>query len=83
MTTIDVTPDRLRAFVERLEQLEKEKAEIGLHIRETYAEAKGEGFDVRVLRMVLRLRKLKPEAREELDTLTSLYLSALEGVHQG
>ena len=73
-----VSPDRLRVFIERLEHLEKEKAEIGLHIRETLAEAKNEGFDVKIMRTVLRLRKMKPQAREELETMVDLYLSAIE-----
>lgn len=73
-----VSPDRLRVFIERLEHLEKEKAEIAQHMRETLNEAKNEGFDVKIMRTVLRLRKLKPQVREEIETMVDLYLSAIE-----
>ena len=69
--------EKLEQFVERLESLEEQKAGIMEDISNTMAEAKGEGFDVKILRQVLRVRKMKPEDRNEQEELLHLYLSAL------
>jgi uncharacterized protein (UPF0335 family) len=69
--------ERLRSFVERIERLEEEKAALTADIREVYAEAKGEGFDTKVMRQVIRLRKMDREDRQEQEELLDLYKSAL------
>ena len=72
-----VARDQLRAFVERIERLEEEKAALLADIREVYAEAKGNGFDVRTLRSVVRLRKQETAERNEQQALLDTYLHAL------
>ncbi len=72
-----IAGDRLRSFVERVERLEEEKRELLEQIREVYAEAKGEGFDVKVMRQIVRLRRMKPQERGEQEELLELYKSAL------
>ena len=69
--------DQLRTIVERIERLEEEKAALGEDIREVYAEAKGNGFDTKVLRTVVRLRKQDSAERAEQEALLDLYLHAL------
>jgi uncharacterized protein (UPF0335 family) len=68
---------QLRSIVERIERLEEEKKTISDDIAEVYAEAKGNGFDVKVLRAVITLRKQDATAREELESLLDVYLAAL------
>jgi uncharacterized protein (UPF0335 family) len=70
---------RLRSLVERIERLEAEKKALSEDIRDIYAEAKGAGFDVKVLRELIRLRRKDPSEREEQETLLDLYRRALEG----
>ncbi len=70
---------RLRTIIERIERLEEDKAVVSNDIKEVYAEAKGEGFDVKILRAVVRLRKLDKAKREEAEALLDLYFSAIEG----
>jgi len=72
-----VAADRLRAFVQRIERLEEEKAALAADIREIYAEAKGDGFDTKVLRQVIKRRKQDATEQQEMDALLELYLSAL------
>jgi uncharacterized protein (UPF0335 family) len=69
--------DRLKSFIERVERLEEEKAALTADIREVYSEAKGEGFDAKIMRQVVRLRKLDTAERQEQDAILDLYLSAL------
>lgn len=69
--------DRLRTFIERIERMEEEKAALAADIREIYAEAKGTGFDTKIMRQVLKLRKMDREDRQEQETLLDLYLQAL------
>jgi uncharacterized protein (UPF0335 family) len=69
--------DHLKAFVERIERLEEEKKTIADDIRDVYAEAKGNGFDVKALRTVLRLRKQDVEERKEQEAILETYLHAL------
>ena len=69
--------DQLRAFVARIERLEEEKAALGADLRETYAEAKGSGFDAKALRTVVRLRKQDETKRREEEAVLSTYLHAL------
>jgi uncharacterized protein (UPF0335 family) len=72
-----VAADRLRSFIERVERLEEEKAAILNDVKEIYAEAKGEGYDVKVLRQVVRIRKMDRADRQEQEALLELYLSAI------
>ena len=72
-----VAGDRLKGFIERLETLEEEKQGVMDQIKDVFAEAKGEGFDTRTMRQLMRLRKMKPHDREELEELLELYKSAV------
>ncbi len=72
-----VAADRLRSFVERVEHLEEEKREVADQIKEVLAEAKGEGYDVKAMRQVLKLRAMRPHERAEREELLALYRSAL------
>lgn len=72
--------DQLKSIVERIERLEEEKTALSTDIKEVYAESKGNGFDTKIIRKVIGLRKLDAAEREEIDTLLDLYLSALEGL---
>jgi len=72
-----VTAGQLKALVERIETLEAEKAEIADQIKEVYAEAKAHGYDTKILRKVVSLRKKPAEERQEEDALLETYLSAL------
>ena len=72
-----VARDQLRTIVERIERLEEEKKAIADDIRDVYAEAKGNGFDVKTLRQVVRLRKVEAAERREAEAMLDLYLSAL------
>ena len=72
-----VAGDRLRSFVERIERLEEEKAGIASDIRDIYAEAKANGYDVKTLRKVVQLRKKDSDQREEEEAMLTLYLHAL------
>jgi uncharacterized protein (UPF0335 family) len=69
--------DQLKAFVERVERLEEEKKAIADDIRDVYAEAKGTGFDVKALRVVVRLRKQDVNERKEQEAILETYLHAL------
>lgn len=72
-----VAADRLRSFIERVERLEEDKSAILNDIKEVYAEAKGEGYDVKTLRQVISLRKMDRADRQEAEAMLELYLSAL------
>lgn len=72
-----VTGDRLKSFIERLENLEDEKRELAEQIKEVFAEAKGEGFDVKTMRALLKLRKMKPHDRSEQEELLEVYKAAI------
>ena len=69
--------EQLRQLVERIERLEEEKQAIAADIREVYAEAKSLGFDTKVLRKVIAMRKKDPQEREEEEAMLALYLQAL------
>jgi len=72
-----VAQDQLRAFVERIERMEEEKAAIAADIKEIYAEAKGNGFDTKVLRKLVTIRRQDANERMEQEALLELYMSAL------
>jgi uncharacterized protein (UPF0335 family) len=71
---------RLKTIVERIERLEEDKAAVAADLKEVFAEAKGEGFDVKILRKVIRLRKQDKAKRQEEEALLDLYLSAIGGL---
>ena len=73
-----VAADRLRSFIERIERLEEEKTALSADIREVYAEAKGAGFDVKVMRQLIRLRKLDKDDRSEMEAILDVYERALD-----
>ena len=62
-----VSSTQLQQYIDRIERLEQEKSDLGDHIREVFAEAKGNGFDVKTMRTILRLRKLDSSDREEQE----------------
>ena len=72
-----VAQDQLRAFVERIERMEEEKAAIATDIKEIYAEAQGNGFDTKILRKLVAIRKQDANERMEQEALLELYMSAL------
>jgi uncharacterized protein (UPF0335 family) len=76
-TATTVHGAQLRGIIERIETLEAEKAEIAEQVKEVYAEAKGNGFDPKILREVIRLRKKSVEERSEAEAMLDLYLQAL------
>jgi uncharacterized protein (UPF0335 family) len=69
--------EHLKSFIERIEKLEEEKSALAADIREVYTEAKGTGFDTKIMRKVVALRKLDTADRQEQDAVLDLYLSAL------
>src|SRR5688500_11832224 len=75
-----VAGDQLRAFVERIEHIEEEIKSLTEDKKEIFAEAKGEGFDVKILKEVIRIRKQDQEERQEHESLLEVYLHALEDV---
>jgi uncharacterized protein (UPF0335 family) len=72
-----VAGERLRSIIERVERLEEEKAALAEDIREVYSEAKGNGFDVKILRQIVRLRKLDSADRQEQEAILDTYKAAL------
>jgi uncharacterized protein (UPF0335 family) len=75
----DVAGDQLRTIVERIEHIEEEIRELTEAKKEIYLEAKGNGFDVKVLREVIKVRKQDQKEREEHETLLDVYLRAITG----
>ena len=76
---VDVPGNQLRAIVERIEQVEDEIKDLTEAKKEIYAEAKSNGFDVKVLREVIRVRKQDQKERDEHETLLDIYMSAIKG----
>ena len=75
--TDGLQPEQLTSFIDRIERLEEEMANIRSDIREIYAEAKDYGYDPKIMRVILRLKKLDEADRSELDELTETYRDAL------
>ncbi|GEO01015.1 hypothetical protein NSE01_28470 [Novosphingobium sediminis] len=73
----DSADDRLRLLIERIERLEEEKKGIGDDIKDVYAEAKAVGYDPKIMRQIVRLRKLKPDDRREMEMILDTYKNAL------
>ncbi|MEX2518540.1 MAG: DUF2312 domain-containing protein [Paracoccaceae bacterium] len=76
-STVSVAAGQLKSIVERIERLEEERKEIADQVKEVYAEAKSNGFDVKTLRKVVSLRKKDAEERQEEEAMLDLYLHAL------
>lgn len=72
-----IAGERLRSFIQRIERLEEEKKTISDDIREVFAEAKSNGFDPKIMRHVLRLRRMEAADRQEQEALLETYMSAL------
>lgn len=75
--TDSVAQDQLRAFIERIERMEEEKAAISADVKEIYAEAKGNGFDTKILRLIVRIRKQDANERAEQEAVLEMYMAAL------
>ncbi|MDQ3483703.1 MAG: DUF2312 domain-containing protein [Pseudomonadota bacterium] len=72
-----VAADQLRLFIERIERLEEEKKAIADDVRDVYGEAKANGYDPKIMRMVVRLRKMESHTRQEQDAILDTYRSAI------
>ena len=72
-----VNDDQLRLFIERIERLEEEKKGIADDVRDTYSEAKSQGYDPKIMRQIVRLRKMPIHDRKEMEAILDLYKSAL------
>lgn len=77
MADSQIAADQLRLFLERIERLEEEKKGIADDIRDVYSEAKGQGYDTKTMRTLVRLRRLDKPTRQEQDALLEVYRSAL------
>jgi uncharacterized protein (UPF0335 family) len=73
----DSADDRLRLLIERVERLEEEKKGIADDIKDVYAEAKAVGYDAKIMRQIVRLRKMKPDDRREAEMMLETYKNAL------
>ena len=73
----NVTDDRLRLLIERVERLEEEKKGIADDIKDVFLEAKALGYDAKIMKQVIKLRKMQPDDRREMETILDLYKSAL------
>ncbi|HEV8028349.1 MAG TPA: DUF2312 domain-containing protein [Stellaceae bacterium] len=72
-----IAGERLRSFIERIERLEEEKRALAQDIKEVYAEAKGTGFDVKIMRQIVKIRKMDQNELDEQETLLDVYKRAL------
>ena len=77
MAEVAVSDDQLRLFIERIERLEEEKKGISDDVRDVYSEAKGQGYDAKFMRQIVRLRKMSQQDRQEMETILDLYKAAL------
>lgn len=72
-----IAGDRLKSFIERIERLEEERKTLGADIKEVYAEAKGTGFDTKIMRQLIRLRRMDKDDLDEQESLLDIYKRAL------
>jgi uncharacterized protein (UPF0335 family) len=72
-----ITGERLRSFIERIERLEEERRTLAADIKEVYAEAKGSGFDAKIMRQIIRIRRMDKDDLDEQETLLDIYKRAL------
>jgi uncharacterized protein (UPF0335 family) len=75
---VGIPGNRIRSFVERIEQIENEIKDLNEAKKEVFSEAKGEGFDVKILKEIIKLRKQDQEDRDEHDTLLAVYMRAMD-----
>lgn len=75
--TSEIAAERLRSFIERVERLEEDRTNLNADIREVYSEAKSAGFDAKTMRVIVRLRKLEPNERQEQEHLLEVYRNAV------
>jgi uncharacterized protein (UPF0335 family) len=78
MSDVTIPGSKIRAFVERIENLDTEIQELNEQKKEVFAEAKGDGFDVKILREIVKLRKQDEEERDERESMLDLYMRAME-----
>ena len=78
MSDVGIAGGRIRSFVERIEHIEEEIAELNEGKKEVFAEAKGEGFDIKVIKEIIKLRKQDQDERDEQETLLDLYMKAMD-----
>jgi uncharacterized protein (UPF0335 family) len=76
-TSGEISSERLKSFIKRIEKLEEDKAAVAEDLKEVYSEAKGAGFDTKIIRKIISMRKIELEKRREMDELLELYKSAL------
>ncbi|MBV8662037.1 MAG: DUF2312 domain-containing protein [Hyphomicrobiales bacterium] len=81
--TVGIAGERILSFIERVEQIEEELKALNEGKKEVFSEAKGEGFDVKVLKEILRLRKQDKDERDEQESLLDLYLRAMQNAESG
>jgi uncharacterized protein (UPF0335 family) len=81
--TAGIAGNRIRSFVERIEQLEAEIQELNESKKEVFAEAKGEGFDVKILKEIIKILKQDQDERDEHETLLDVYMRAMESTASG
>lgn len=77
MSDENCTEHQLRLLIERVERLEEEKKGISDDIRDVYSEAKAVGYDTKVMKLIVKLRKMRPDDRREMDSITETYKAAL------
>ncbi|MBA8754619.1 MULTISPECIES: DUF2312 domain-containing protein [Wolbachia] len=75
--TVKITAEELKGYIERIEKLEQEKRDVQDHIRDVYAKAADEGWDIKVMKQIIRLRKMDDDDREEQEILLDTYKRAL------
>jgi uncharacterized protein (UPF0335 family) len=75
--TYAITAEQLRVFIERIERQEEEKKQISDYIRDVYSEAKGQGYDTKILKQIIRLRRMEKDARDEEEAVLDTYKKAL------
>ncbi|WP_375604122.1 DUF2312 domain-containing protein [Wolbachia endosymbiont of Anurida maritima] len=75
--TVKITTEELKGYIERIEKLEQEKRDVQDHIRDVYAKAADEGWDTKVMKQIIRLRKMDDDDREEQEILLDTYKRAL------
>ncbi len=77
MSDGNIAADQLRLFIERIERLEEEKKGISDDVKDVYLEAKANGYDGKIMRQIVRLRKMQPHDRQEMEAILQTYLAAL------
>ena len=82
MSDVTIPGGKIRAFIERVENLDTEIQELNEQKKEVFAEAKGEGFDVKILKEIIKLRKQDEEERDERESMLDLYMRAMEQAGQ-